>query len=38
MLGVEDNFSNHFGLTYAWILENKGVVEGEIERVKDLLD
>jgi hypothetical protein len=38
MLGVEDDFSNQFGLTYAWILENKGLVEGKVERIKALIE
>jgi len=37
-LGVEDSFSNHFGLTYAWISENKGLVDGKVERTKALIE
>jgi hypothetical protein len=37
MLGVEDKTRNQFSLTYDWILENKGLVEGKIERIKVLV-
>jgi hypothetical protein len=37
MLGVEDKTSNQFSLTYSWILENREVVEGKIERIKVLM-
>jgi hypothetical protein len=36
-LGVEDSFNNQFCLTYAWILENKGLVEAKIKRIKCLI-
>jgi hypothetical protein len=37
MLGVEDSFGNHFGLTYRWILENREVIEGKVEKIKALI-
>jgi hypothetical protein len=38
LLGVEDSLSNQFGLTYAWILENRELVEGKVERIKILIE
>jgi hypothetical protein len=37
MLGVEDKTRNQLSLTYAWILENKGLIESKIEKIKSLV-
>jgi len=37
LLGIEDSFSNQFGLTYRWILENRELAEIETDRIKALL-
>jgi hypothetical protein len=37
LLGVEDKTRNQFSLTSAWILENREVVEGKVERIKKLI-
>lgn len=37
LLGIQDDFSNQFPRTFEGILENKGLVEGQIERVKVLI-
>lgn len=37
MLGVEDKTRNQFSITYAWILENKGIIEGKMEKIKSLI-
>jgi hypothetical protein len=36
-LGVEDSFGNQFSLTYAWILENKGLIESKIVKIRSLI-